>query len=228
MRQSLETELGWMDLGTALCERALASIDDDGLRGPSSLAGWSRAHVVAHLDGNARALLNLVIWARTGVETPMYASPEQRNADISAGTKLPAGELRARFAESAQQLREGLTELDASQWAASIRTIQGRTLPASEIPWLRSREVLVHAYDLLGGVQFDELPPEFLSALIDEVVERRATLENHPRIDLTSGETHRWEIPGAGVREVVTGSLPQIAAYVTGRQPLGPELPPWL
>lgn len=228
MRQSVETELTWMDSGTALCERALASIDDDGLREPSDLPGWSRAHVVAHLDGNARALSNLVTWARTGVETPMYASPEQRNADIAAGAELSAGELRARFTESAQRLREGLSELNAAQWAASVRTIQGRTLPASEIPWLRSREVLVHAYDLRGGVQFDELPPEFLSALIDDVVEKRATSTNHPRIDLTSGEMHHWEIPGPGEVVVVSGSLPQLAAYVTGRQPLGPELPPWL
>jgi hypothetical protein len=33
------------------------------------------------LNPNADGLRNLLVWARTGVETPMYPSIEQRNAD---------------------------------------------------------------------------------------------------------------------------------------------------
>ena len=39
--------------------------------------GWSRRHVVAHVGYNARALTRLVEWAKTGIETPMYASADQ-------------------------------------------------------------------------------------------------------------------------------------------------------
>jgi len=33
-------------------------------------------------------MVNLLSWARTGTETPMYASAESRNADIEAGAGL--------------------------------------------------------------------------------------------------------------------------------------------
>ena len=36
--------------------------------GPSLLAGWTRAHVAAHLVHNAEGLTRLATWARTGVD----------------------------------------------------------------------------------------------------------------------------------------------------------------
>ena len=51
---------------------------------PTALPGWTRKHLVAHLAGNAEALLRLLHWAGTGERTPMYTSPEQRNADIES------------------------------------------------------------------------------------------------------------------------------------------------
>ena len=62
---------------------------------PSLLPGWTRAHVLGHLAGNADALTNLLTWARTGVETPMYASPEARDAEIDRRAALPPAELEA-------------------------------------------------------------------------------------------------------------------------------------
>ena len=74
--------------------------DIDGLsdaqaREPSMLPGWSRGHVLTHLARNADAMVNLLTWARTGDETPMYPSREQRNADIEAGSGRPASDLVA-------------------------------------------------------------------------------------------------------------------------------------
>ena len=63
-------------------------IEDGDLRAESLLPGWTRAHVLAHLANNADALVNLLTWARTGVETPMYASPEAREAGIESPTVL--------------------------------------------------------------------------------------------------------------------------------------------
>ena len=219
--------LRWTALGTQLCERALASVDDHAIADASALSGWSRAHLVAHLDGNARALTNLVTWARTGVETPMYSSMTQRDADIATGAMLPPGELRDRFAESHSILADGMAQLSEQAWGADVRTIQGRTISASDIPWLRSREVMVHAVDLLGGVTFDDLPDDFLVALIDDVAARRGTLDNQPALALVAAG-RRWEVAGAGAPVAVSGSLAQIASYLTGREPLGPDQPAWL
>jgi maleylpyruvate isomerase len=217
----------WTALGTQLCERALASVDDDALADPSALPGWSRAHLVAHLDGNARALRNLVTWARTGVETPMYSSMAQRDADVATGAALPPRELRERFAQSRTALANGMARLSEQAWGAEVRTIQGRTVPASEIPWLRSREVMVHAVDLLGGVTFDDLPGDFLAALLDDVAARRSTLDSQPALVLEAAG-RRWDVAGAGEPVVVAGSLADVASYGTGRAPLGPEQPAWL
>ena len=93
----------------------------DALADASALSGWSRAHLVAHLDGNARALTNLVTWARTGVETTMYSSMTQRDADIATGAALPPGELRDRFAQSRTALANGMAQLSEQAWGAEVR-----------------------------------------------------------------------------------------------------------
>ncbi|MCR8526173.1 maleylpyruvate isomerase N-terminal domain-containing protein, partial [Escherichia coli] len=70
-----ETLRWWADGELAVAGR-LDQLSDDALEEPSRLPDWSRAHVVAHLARNADALGNLLTWARTGVETPMYPSRE--------------------------------------------------------------------------------------------------------------------------------------------------------
>lgn len=218
---------GWLTTGNELCERVVASLSDADVAEPSRLPGWTRAHVIAHIDGNARGLANLVTWAKTGVETPMYTSMEQRNADIDAGAKLAPQELRARFLQSSSQLADGFKSLRQEDWSVQVRTAQGRMIASREVIWLRARELMIHAVDLGGDVTFEDLPDDFLIALTDEVVSNRGTLPGHPAIALQAGE-HRWDISGEGAPAVVDGTLPQIAAYVTGRSSREPVLPGWL
>lgn len=227
MTPSRDSALAWMADGTEMCERAIGGLSDVELAEPSALPGWSRAHVIAHVDGNARALGNLVSWAHTGIETPMYASSSQRNADIEAGAALPPAELRARFAESCAALAAGLDALPPDRWAAEVRTAQGRMIPASSIPWLRTREVMIHACDLGAGIEFDQLPDGFLSSLIDDIIERRAGMDAHPAITVVvDGRT--WQVLGEGEPAIVSGTLAQAAAYLAGRGSLGPDIPAWL
>ena len=61
---------------------------------PSLLPGWDRRHVVAHVARNADALVNLMTWARTGEETPMYPSVEARDAGIAEAAALDPPALR--------------------------------------------------------------------------------------------------------------------------------------
>ena len=126
-----------------------ASDDDALLARESALPGWTGRHLVAHVAANADALLNLVRWAATGGETPMYSSPEQRarRHRRRAPSVLPtscAGGPPSR----AGGWRDALDALSDDQWSSEVRTAQGRLLPATEIPWLRAREVMVHAVDL--------------------------------------------------------------------------------
>lgn len=157
MRRTFDESRRWALVGTGLLLKA-ADLDDDGYAAPSALPGWSRAHVAAHVAANAEALSNLVHWAATGEPTPMYASPEERAAGIERGRALPAAELTAWLRDSADALETGMAALGDEQWLAQVVTAQGRTVPATEVPWLRSREVCVHAVDLANGVSFADLP----------------------------------------------------------------------
>ena len=204
----MERVLEWIDEGTALCRGALGDLE-----APSSLPGWSRRHVAAHLSLNAEALGNLVHWARTGEERPMYPSAEARNADIEAGTSRSAEELRRWFDSASAALSASMATLTDSQWQTQIRTAQGVPIPATKIPWMRSREVLIHAVDFGTGLTFADLPADFLEALCEDI------------------RTQRGDVPD------LRGPLPEVAAYLAGRpyaEVFGADgkpasaLPPWL
>ncbi|GAB2882897.1 maleylpyruvate isomerase family mycothiol-dependent enzyme [Streptomyces mayteni] len=210
-----DAALDWVAEGTALCRRAMAGLDEPAFRASSPLPGWSRKHVVAHLAGNAEAIGNLVRWARTGERTPMYGSPEERGAAIEAGAALPAERLVAWFDQSALALADAMAELTAEQWRAEVTTAQGRTVPAAETPWMRAREVLVHAVDLGTGVGFADMPEPFLAALREDVLAKR----------------------GREIVPVVHGDPAEVTAYLAGRPSVGvttadgspaEPLPPWL
>lgn len=228
MTRTLDDGLRWARIGTELCDRALTVVDDTELAEPSALPGWSRAHLVAHLDGNARALSNLVTWATSGVETPMYSSMDQRNADIASGAALPAQQLRARFAESAAALAQGLAAI--TDWDYQVRTAQGRMVPISEAPWMRSREVVVHAVDLLGGVTFEDVPDDFLVALAQDVAAKRSADGTSPALLLLDeAGAEIATVSGDGDVTTLVGSPRQITSYLTGREAsFGPALPAWL
>jgi maleylpyruvate isomerase len=152
---------------------AVDSLSNASFTEPTSLPGWTRAHVIAHVHSNAEALRRLVGWARTGVESRMYACPAQRSEEIERGARLDPGELRALVHESAAALADDLAGLTTAQLANSVITAQGRSITAAEIPWLRCREVGVHAVDLDAGVMFADLPDEFLAALVQDVIVKR-------------------------------------------------------
>ncbi|MEU8365182.1 maleylpyruvate isomerase family mycothiol-dependent enzyme [Nonomuraea sp. NPDC048882] len=236
-KRTLADSMRWLAEGTRIFFDALAAMPDERLDGPSALDGWSGKHLLAHVAANADALLNLAYWARTGEERPMYASREQRDADIDAGAKLPAAELRAWAVRASGTLEARLAELDERQWSREVRTSRGQAIPASEVPWMRAREFMVHAVDLDAGVTFDDLPAGFLIALIDDISGSRSGLGG-PALTLTATDhIGTWTIANSDAPIEVTGTLAGLAAYLSGRPAHGvtgpgggpaPQLPGWL
>jgi maleylpyruvate isomerase len=225
--------LAWMDDGTRRLLADLAALSDAALSAPTALPGWSRRYLLSHVAANADALRNLVYWARTGEERRMYASSEQRDADIAAGATLPAAQLRAWIESSAQTLAADLAALPGPAWAAKVITAQGLTRKASEIPWMRVREVYIHAVDLGAGTTWPDLPAEFLTELLDDVTSRRSANGGGPALVAAATDTgHTWEVAGAGAPLPVSAPLADLAAYLTGRPAAGlkaaPALPAWL
>ncbi|MEU7023064.1 maleylpyruvate isomerase family mycothiol-dependent enzyme [Streptomyces sp. NPDC046203] len=221
-RRTLTDARRWTAIGTDLVLEAVASLGRTGYLVPSTLPGWTRAHVTAHLAANAEALGNLVHWAATGEPTPMYASPEERTAGIERGCALPAARLTSRLRHSCDALEERMDRLTEAQWRREVVTAQGRTVPATELPWMRAREVCVHAVDLATGLSFADLPADFLAALCDDVAAKRAAADG-PAVLLRASDTGaEWRLPGTGEPTLLTAPLPELAAYLTGRDP-GPR-----
>lgn len=232
--------LEWLAKGTAAFEAAVHLMTDASLVRPSYLPGWSRAHIVAHLARNADALLNLLNWARTGVETPMYAGPDQRAGEIEEGARRPAAALRADLLQAVGRLAWELDGLPDTCWEATVRTARGREVPVREIPWMRVREVWVHAVDLGTGTGFDAVPREVCAALLDDVGAGFRTRTDIPPVGLRGedgGRTWLLGVPGTAETVSVTADLPSLAAYATGRPVPGPlhadggsvpALPAWL
>ena len=156
--------------GTAYLSQRLAELTDDELAGPPLLDGWTRQHLRAHIGYNAAALCRLMDWAATGVETPMYASTEQRAQEIAEGATLSPAALRNLFAHTVARLDEKWRHLPESAWQAQVRTAQGRLVPAEETVWMRTREVWIHAVDLDNGGRFGDFPKVVLESLLDDIV----------------------------------------------------------
>ncbi|MGR6998442.1 maleylpyruvate isomerase family mycothiol-dependent enzyme [Yinghuangia aomiensis] len=197
----------WAATGTGLLLAAVAELDDAAFDGPTLLPDWTRKHLAAHVAANADAIGNLVAWAATGVETPMYRSAEDRAAGIARGPGMTAAELRVRLRTSAEKLADAMDRLDDAAWRHEVVTAQGRTVPAGETPWMRAREVCVHAVDFDLGIGFADLPEDFLRALCDDIRAKR------------------------GLTGLPAGPLPEVAAWLAGRPHSladAPTLGPWL
>ena len=247
-RDDTALTLPWMRAGTEHVFTLVAKLSDAELAEPSALPEWSRAHVVAHLARNAEALMRLVTWARTGVETPMYPSRDARAADIAASAAHPPERLRAELSATAAELDAALVALTPAQWQAEVRSALGRPLPAAQVPWMRIREVWLHAVDLDAGAEVADLPDGVLDLLLDEVSATLSAIDGCPAVELVATDRRfpigsdghpaptdrRWRLGPAGL----DGSAPVVAApaaalvgWPTGRTPPppgAPELPRWL
>jgi maleylpyruvate isomerase len=204
--------LGWWADGEQHLGTALGRLTDEEFAAPSLLPGWTRHKLLGHVARNADALVNLLNWARTGVETPMYASPEAREAGIAEAAALSPAELRTEVLAATGRLVEAMRALPDEAWSAQVRTAQGRTVPAAEVPWMRSREVWVHAVDLDAGVGFADVPEDVLAALVDDVFRMWDRRDQVPDVAVFAGD-REW---GTG-SVAVAGDLPDVAAWLTGR-----------
>lgn len=236
-RQDTAVTLPWMRRGTEVLQAAVDSLPDEAFAEPSALPAWSRAHVIGHLARNAEALVRLARWAATGVETPMYSSPEQRVADIEDSSRLARPVLRRQLATTAAELDDHLARLDDRGWQARVRSALGREIPAAELPWMRIREVWLHAVDLDAGVQVHGFPPDLIDALLDDVTGVVGAKCGCPAVDLHTTDRERgWTLGPAGAGQRVSGSAADLAAWVTGRSAGAgltaevtlPSLPAWL
>ncbi|MFN2587567.1 MAG: maleylpyruvate isomerase family mycothiol-dependent enzyme [Actinomycetota bacterium] len=149
--------------------RTVESLDDGDLRAPSWCDGWTRGHVLAHVALNARSLVNLMDWARTGVETPQYAGWAEREGDIA---RLSSGSrdehLRGLDAASAE-FAAAAARVPLDRWSFEVRGIGGDLQPAGRFLFARLREVEIHHVDLRAGYTPRDWDPGFVRSVLEQV-----------------------------------------------------------
>jgi maleylpyruvate isomerase len=226
-----------MTEGRGFFMAALAKVSNDELFAPSALPGWTGRHIVSHVGHNARAVGRLAYWAATGVPTPMYSGPAVRAAEIALGASWTGQRLRLFVQVEQEALAAALDKLDAGQWATEVVTAQGRHVTAASLPWLRTRELWIHATDLYGAADFSDFPPPLLDELIVDVLRRRRDAHGEVvRVRSTDRDrTPPFDGPAPAVW--IEGRTADLARWLTGRgaanihssdhSPL-PSLGPWL
>ena len=152
-------------------DRVLGSADaltDARAAAACRLPGWTRGHVLTHLARNADGFRNLLAWACTGAETPMYPSEEARARDIETGAGRPAAELAEDLRTSAAALARAAEVLPAAAWDAPV-TRRGATFPARGILSRRLSELEIHHVDLGAGYEPGDWPADFVRVTLARV-----------------------------------------------------------
>jgi maleylpyruvate isomerase len=215
---SWDTLAGWAGQGQQAVEQAAARLEPAQVAEPSLLPGWSRGHVLSHLARNADALVNLLTWARTGVEARMYASPADRADGIEAGAGRALPEQLADLTAAGQRFAAAAAAVPPDRREFTVLSGQGREIPASEVPWLRVREVWLHLVDLGAGAGIDAIPAAvawalaadvagWMSARTEATADLRADGYDPIRLGQGDGAAHA----------IVEGSPQRIAGWLTGR-----------
>ncbi len=223
MSRTLDETLAWAGDGAAHLRGLMTRMGEDAFAAPSALPGWSRAHVLCHIARNADGMINLLAWARTGVPTPAYPSRESRDAGIESGVHRAPAEIRDDVVDSSDRLARAVRAMSEKAWAARVKNVQGVDIAATDIPWIRAREMWIHSVDLDVGGSFSDFPPPMLAELIGDVVRTVGVASECPSLRLVATDQDRtWPLgPDDGAERGpecdVLGTAAGLGAWLLGR-----------
>lgn len=194
----------------------LLELDDPAVRAPSRCLGWTRAHVLAHVARNADALERLLQRLGTPEATSMYASPQEREEAIAAGTRMRASELEGDVESSAERLLAACARTPPSAMDSKVLLRDGRQLSGRDVLWARLREVVIHHVDLDTGFTFADADAPFVARCLEHTVAAFEARDDVPGLRIVAPDLPRtWRI-GDGSTEV-SGDGHALLAWLTGR-----------
>jgi maleylpyruvate isomerase len=200
-----------VDQATERLIRTAEGLDDSAMSAPSALPGWTVGHVLTHVARNADAYTNLLTWARTGVETPAYASPTARADGIDAGADRPVAEQIADLREAHERLADAAAAMPAEAWTFFLAPTGAS---AAAVPWARLREVEVHHVDLGRGYTPEDWSDAFALRLLREIV---TNIQDLDLVLRPQGVEHTLTIGNPDGAPEISGPTRSIAAWLAGR-----------
>ena len=222
----LQRDLDLRLLGEQFFLQALDQLSRADLDQPSSLPGWTRKHVAAHVIHNAEAFMRLLEWARTGEENRMYPSRQARDEEIgSTVAHTSNGDVMTMAHEVVDELSDEFDDMDDEAWSATVVNGQGKDMQAAQIPWARARETWMHSLDLNIGMTTLDFPAAMVNALLDEItgmwIARDEPVNYKLNITDRDGSPRMVTAGPEGTRPAepieVTGEAAEIVSYLTGR-----------
>ena len=169
--------------------------------------------MLTHVARNADAHTNLLTWARTGVETPAYPSPEARVAGIEAGARRPLREQIEDIRAAHERFADAGAAMPAEAWTVMLPGVGAST---ATVPWMRLREVEVHHVDLGDRYTPADWSDAFALRLLREIVTGAGP--DWPSMILRPyGIEHPLTIGSAPNPPVVGGPTRSLAAWLAGR-----------
>ncbi|MER7003790.1 maleylpyruvate isomerase family mycothiol-dependent enzyme [Dactylosporangium sp. NPDC000555] len=200
------------EIGTvhAWLRSAIAGLDEDGVRAPSGLPGWSRAHVLVHLGDLSRAFARQARYAQRGETIEVYdGGRPTRDKSIEENHSRDAEWLRNHAITGLDDLEDAWSALGSADWDRPC-AYRDSPLIATQFAWWR--ESALHGVDLALDNTSEQWSPA-LSAHVVTYLQTR--LGPEPGVGLVATDAGLALNPGADV--VVTAPLTALAAWISGR-----------
>ncbi|MEW1813169.1 maleylpyruvate isomerase family mycothiol-dependent enzyme [Pseudarthrobacter phenanthrenivorans] len=193
---------------------AVDRIPAGGDKAPSTLPGWSRGHLLAHIAGICDALARQVEYGRQGEKVELYdggVDGRNRAIELAAGHSLE--EHREDVAAAVQRALAAFDALGEDEWQTRIAFRDGVIFDAGLALW---RELVIHTADLDAGTGPEVWNRDFCSHLFDFLAAR---VPAETRLVLQPVALPPLTLGAGGSTVVVSGMITDIAAWLAGRQP---------
>jgi maleylpyruvate isomerase len=140
--------------GMAFFAREMNALTDDQLAGPSSVPGYTRAHVVAHVSIAARSQALAVTELRgQALEDDFDWDPDE---NLTA--TLPARALRHLYDHAHVHLNVEWRDLTTSDWTRAIALPGEARVPVRDLPMLQAARLWWGAVALNAVATLEEIP----------------------------------------------------------------------
>lgn len=191
----------------------LGGLGEDSVAASSELPGWTRGHVLAHIEGIAGALARQAELARRGEQAELYdGGMPARDRAIEAGARDAAEVRRKRTGAAVDRAVAAFAALEPAEWDAPVRFRDGVARDAALALW---RELVIHRSDLGTGCTQQEWSDAFCRHLISFLAPR---VPDGRAFVLRPAGAEEIRLGGGSDVVVLYGRLQDLAAWLAGRQ----------
>lgn len=156
---------------------ALDALTDLEMRAPSTLADWTRGHVITHLALSVGAYQRLLAVARTGMETAPRTEAKALARAVREGADRPAAELATDLRSRLAHLAEEATSMPVERWGTLVTALTGWRHPAWYTLYRCWRELETHHVDLNVGYRTTDWPRTYVTWALDDTITALAALD---------------------------------------------------